>query len=99
MLKRMTLEKFADLFVAGEVAGKYGDYLVSFASENHMVEAHLFSKAGKLVVYVTKSSGVPVSQAQAVAREAVKRYISGSPAPDAAEVVYDGYSLGRSGSL
>jgi hypothetical protein len=94
----MPLERFTDPFVHNEVAGRYGAYVVSFATEHHLVEAHLFREDGKLIVYVTKSPGVPVSTAQAVAREAVKQFLLGSPAADT-EVVYDGYSLGRSGSM
>ncbi|MBI3201454.1 MAG: hypothetical protein HYZ29_07920 [Myxococcales bacterium] len=93
----MALERFRDPFVQNDVGPDYGSYVCSYASEHHLVEAHLFERNGKIVVYVTKSSGVPVAEAQRVAEEAVVQHQVGQSANP--EFVYDGYSLGRSGSL
>jgi hypothetical protein len=59
----------------------------------------LFEKDGKLVVYVTKSAGVSVAEAQRVAGEALRQHQAGGEQERQTEVVFDGYSLGRSGSL
>ncbi len=94
----MALERYIDMFVQNEVGGDFGSYVASYATEHHLVEVHVFERDGKLAVYVTKSSGVPVAEAQRVAHEAVEAHTTGTGYSDA-EVVYDGYSLGRSGSL
>lgn len=95
----MALERFRDPFVQNDVGPDYGSYVCSYASEHHLVEAHLFEKDGKVVVYVTKSAGVPVAEAQRVAEEALRQHQADSGRKEQTEVVYDGYSLGRSGSL
>jgi hypothetical protein len=93
----MSFERFTDSFVANEVGSVYGRYLTSYATEHHLVEVHLFDRNGELVVYITKSPGVSVAAAQLAASEAVRQHTGGSSTKT--EVVYDGYSLGRSGSL
>ncbi len=87
-----------DMFVQNEVGRDFGSYVASYATEHHLVDVHVFERNGKLTVFVTKSSGVPVAKAQRVAQEALQAHTNGTSFTDA-EVVYDGYSLGRSGSL
>jgi len=60
---------------------------------------HLFrSPTQELVVYVTKSPGVPVLEAHAAMRAAVEAAEGRAP-EQRPHVVYDGYSIGRSGSI
>lgn len=95
----MSLQPFSDPFVQNDVGAEYGRYVRSYASEHHLVEAHLFEKDGKLVVYITKSAGVSVAEAQRVAGEALQQHQAGGGQEKQTQVVLDGYSLGRSGSL
>jgi hypothetical protein len=101
MIKLMTLTPYRDELVSAEVGDQYGRYLVSYSTEFRRVEVHFFAAPdGTLVVYVTKSPGVPVGEAHNVAHEASALYAT-SHHPSAAppHVIYDGYGMGRSGSI
>lgn len=89
----MRLERYHDPLASFEAPEGIGEYIGSFAYEGHLVDVHLFRKGQETLAYVVKSGGVPVSMAQKVAR-AVLEEVHQPTAP----VVYDGYSLGRSGS-
>lgn len=94
------MTRYSDPLATFDFGSEHGEYVVSYATEHHLVEAHIFRKDGHVVVYVTKSPGVSVAAAQQVADAAVQQYVAGASAGvQDMKVVYDGYSLGRSGSL
>jgi hypothetical protein len=55
----------------------------------------------RLMVYVTKSPGVPVAEAAEAAQAAVAEFQQpgGTRSSSPPQVVYDGYSIGASGSI
>ena len=102
MIKKMELQRYRDEFAEFEVGDQLGKYLVSYATDGHLVEIHLFKSDEGLVVYVTKSPGVPMAEAQQVARQVVTQFQASQEGRDVTgnpKTVYDGYSMGRSGSL
>lgn len=90
----VTLERYNDPLAVSEAPEGIGEYVASFAYDGHLVDVHVFRQGAELQAYVVKSGGVPVAIAQRVAREVLAQLEQ-----PAAQVVYDGYSLGRSGSL
>ena len=87
-----------------EIGERYGAYVLSYATEHHRVEVHLFEKDARVTEFVTKSPTVAVAEAHAAIHEAVEAYtrslsLPRGPRPAPADIVYDGYSLGRSGSI
>ncbi len=101
----MTVTPYKDEVVPLEIGERYGAYLRSYATQHHLVEVHLFQKDALVTAFVTKSPMVAVAEAHAAVREAVEAHTRslslppGRPPPAQADVVYDGYSLGRSGSV
>lgn len=99
----MLLIPYKDEFAPFEADERLGSYLLSYAAEHGRVEVHLFrSPANQLAVYVTKSPRVPVAEAHAAVREALRFFAESHAAPRPAqplEVVYDSSSIGHSGSI
>jgi hypothetical protein len=100
----MSITPYKDEVVPLEIGERYGAYVRSYATEHHRVEVHLFKKDARVTAFVTKSTAVAVAEAHAAVEEAVEAYtrslsLPPGPRPAPADVVYDGYSLGRSGSI
>ena len=98
----MELTQYQDEFVPHEMSHRLGQYLVSYATEHHLVEVHFFKADDRISVYVTKSPGVSVADAHAVVEAAKGRFAADHPpSPPGTEtprVVWDGYGMNVSGS-
>src|SRR5882762_7609285 len=97
------MHSYTDEDVPLEMGGRFGTYLRSYAAEDQRVEVHFFrTPTNRLTAFVTKAPTVAVAAAHAAIREAMELFTrspDAEPSPLPPDVVYDGYSIGRSGSI
>ncbi|MBI4955205.1 MAG: hypothetical protein HY908_24490 [Myxococcales bacterium] len=97
----LSLTRYQDEFAAGDFGDEFGSYLVSYATEHHLVEVHLFQAAnGELVVFVTKSPGVRVADVREPVSAAVEQFLADrATTRPSIRYVYDPSGMAVSGSL